>query len=508
MFQSWRNAVAVFLLIAATACAADTESTSNNFVAPHIVVLMADDLGIDVAPCHSDTVYMPYLQSLCGQSFVFERAYTHPVCTPSRATFFTSRHPFQHKSNDVSYSASKLALEEVTFLERLKQFEAPTYQTAGFGKWHLGDDMNGDLRSPNLQGFDHFEGTPRQHHTYSYWNYDWWENGDRVAESVETYRTTFIVDRVLDYFARHAGAAPQFIYVGLTSPHLPYHAPPAELHSFKDLGTPPRRGPLKQDPAPGFYEANTRDRRLDPYYFATLEALDREMERLTQTLSAESGRPVIFVFAGDNGSSAEVFQGDSSAGYRAKGMLYDGGARVPVQIWSSAGEKRLQAAMSQHLFHFADFGPTLLALAGMPDEDVLTIEHETYGRNQLQALNGATDQIREFLYLERGTQSGAPYAFGSVDREGYKLILWENENLSFPALDGFTPDQIEFYDTGEDPAETQNLFASCGADFRRVRAHFTFIADMIASEASRDVPFDAKALANLIDAQDRVCADR
>ena len=505
MKEVWRGALALLLFVATAACSAEIDSSRSQPAAPHIVILMADDLGLDVAPCHSPIVRMPYLESLCERSFVFRKAYTHPVCTPSRATFFTSRHPFQHRSNDVSYAAEKLALEEITFLERLKDMSAASYQTAGFGKWHLGDDANGDLRSPNLQGFDHFEGTPRQHHTYSYWNFDWWENGERVADSIDTYRTTFIVDRVLDYFERRASARPQMIFVGFTSPHLPYHAPPNELHSFDELGTPLKRGPLKQTPQPGYYEANTRDGRLDPFYFATLEALDHEIARLTGAIGEASERPVIFIFAGDNGSSAEVYQGDISAGYRAKGMLYDGGAAVPVQVWSTGAESDVKPATSDRLFHFADFGPTLLSLAGMSESDLERVEQETYGINQAAALKGQASFQRSFLYLERGTQNGAPFAFGSVDADGYKLILWESGDLSFPALAGFSPSQIEFYATTADPGEKMNLFTTCQADFDRVRAHFNFISELIATEGSSEVPFDAGAFEALIKDQAGAC---
>jgi|GEM_PF-5332104 len=501
-----RWVLTLFLCLGACAPASTTDPAPDR--APHIVILMADDLGTDVAPCHADTVRMPHLQSLCEDSIVFQRAYTHPVCTPSRATLFTSRHPFQHGANDVRQAATKLDLAEITFLERLKRADTPAYQTAGFGKWHLGDDENGDKRSPNLQGFDHFEGTPRQQDTYKFWNYSWWRNGEQVEQSVATYRPTYIVDRVLAYFGKVSEARPQLLYVSFTSPHLPFHAPPEHLHSIEGLTEPPKRGPLNQAPAPGYYQANRRDPRLDPYYFAMLEALDLEIARLTTGLERESDRPIIFMFAGDNGTSAEVYQGDLSAGYRAKGMLYDGGARVPVQIWSTGPESKLLQRETDQLFHFADFGPTILDLAGLSSLEIEAMERETHGVSQAGVLRGAPDAAREYVYLERGTPGGAPYAFGAVDENGMKLVLWADPEARFPALEGFQPDRIEVYDTETDPNELENLFATCAAEFAIIRNHLSFIDRTISGDITSTVPFDFDVFADLMDEQEAACGAR
>lgn len=473
---------------------------------PHIVILLADDLGIDVAPCHSPTVRMPFLESLCDQSVVLERAYTHPVCTPSRATLMTSRHPFEHGANNVAQSARKLALEETTLAERFKALESEPYFTAGFGKWHLGDDENGGLKSPNLQGFDFFEGTPRQYQTYAFWDFDWWRNGELIEEAVPTYRTTFLVDRVLEYFKASQNQGPQFIYVGFTNPHLPFHLPPTQLHSYGELPPPPKRGPLKQAAQPGFYQANTRDARLDPYFFAMLEALDKEIERLVVELQRESDRPILFLFAGDNGTSPEVYQGDTSAGYRAKGTLYEGGAAVPIQIWENGSELGLDNKRSDRLFHFADIGPTLLSFGGATLEQINAFERDTSGIAQADAVRGAHQQHHDLIYLERGTINGAPFAFGSVDQDGFKLIVWEKEDVVFPAIEGFSPNQIEFYDTKSDPGEVTNLFKNCDADFDLIRQHFEFIKVHLTQTLGAEVPFDGPTLEKHIKKQFDICA--
>ncbi|MEL6666912.1 MAG: sulfatase-like hydrolase/transferase [Pseudomonadota bacterium] len=472
---------------------------------PHIVILLADDLGIDVAPCHSQTVRMPFLESLCDRSVVLERAYTHPVCTPSRATLMTSRHPYEHGANNVAQSARKLALEETTLAERFKALDSEPYSTAGFGKWHLSDDENGGLDSPNLQGFDFFEGTPRQHQTYAFWDFDWWRNGELIEESVPTYRTTFIVDRVLDYFKASQDQGPQFIYVGFTNPHLPFHLPPAELHAYEEMPPPPKRGPLKQPAQPGFYQANRRDARLDPYFFAMLESLDHEIQRLVVELQRESDRPILFLFAGDNGTSPEVYQGDTSAGYRAKGTLYEGGAAVPIQIWESGNELGLEYARSAKLFHFADIGPTLLSFAGATREQTDAFERETSGIALADAVRGGHQEHHDLIYLERGTINGAPFAFGSVDQEGFKLIVWEKEEVVFPAIEGFFPSQIEFYDIKNDPGEVTNLFETCEANFSLVQRHFDFIQRELGKARGSDVPFDSSTLRTKISAQSDFC---
>ena len=223
---------------------------------------------------------MRYLKSLCDQSLAFDRVYTHPYCTPSRAALMTGRHTFRHGASDVRMDTNKLPLTEVTLPEQIKSTSNTAWRFSIFGKWHLADDLNGSIQNPNLQGFDHFEGTPRQQFTYDYYGYSWFVNGELVDEQIDEYRTEYLTKRVLLDFEAHHEGGPQFTIVSFTNPHLPFHVPPGY-----DLPPPPKRGRVGAPSTRDAYAPNERDERLDPYYFAMLQSLDAAIETITTRIS-------------------------------------------------------------------------------------------------------------------------------------------------------------------------------------------------------------------------------
>lgn len=68
-----------------------TMATSSK---PHIVLILADDMGWDDIGYHgSDEISTPNLNRLSSQGVRFERYYTQPLCTPSRSAIMTGRYP-------------------------------------------------------------------------------------------------------------------------------------------------------------------------------------------------------------------------------------------------------------------------------------------------------------------------------------------------------------------------------------------------------------------------------
>ncbi|MBU2605863.1 MAG: sulfatase-like hydrolase/transferase [Alphaproteobacteria bacterium] len=488
--QSMRNLpgrIAIGLVVALLPACTQQALPDNERDYPTIVLLIADDLGLDVAPCHDPDSVMKHLAARCEASLVFDRAYAHPVCTPSRASLMTGRHPFRTGTGDVRQSARKLSLDEETLAERVRANSPGNYIMGAFGKWHLADDENGAEHNPGLQGFDIFEGTPRQHDTYRFYDYDWMRNGVSVGNQ-STYRTTRIVDAVIENFISSPSSRPSLYWVSFTNPHKPYHIPPSALHSQGDLSGTMLREISKRQPGPDEYHANRREPRLDRQYNAMLEALDNEIERLVTRMDEVATRPIIYIFLGDNGSAAEVYRGPGSAGYRAKASLYEGGIRVPVQIWSSHdGNGAVETGRSDALVHLSDLFLTISELTGSR-----IAASEGSGRT-LDSVSFAgilkdTDRPgkRDFAYVERGNLAMMPFAYGLVDAAGFKLILRDPVRPT-----GYAGDVLmEFYDTARDPGETSNLLVStCSADLSRVGFMLEEITRLHASEPQKHTTF-------------------
>ena len=159
----------VFFL-SATAQAASPASRTN------FVFFLVDDLGWADVGCFGSKFHeTPNIDALAASGRKFTNGYAAcPVCSPTRASIMTGRHPVRVDITDwipgataaTAYNPrflqiedrNELALEEVTIAEVLKD---AGYQTFFAGKWHLGSE--GFL--PTDQGFEfniggHHRGSP------------------------------------------------------------------------------------------------------------------------------------------------------------------------------------------------------------------------------------------------------------------------------------------------------------------------------------------------------------
>ena len=59
--------------------------------APHIVLIVADDLGWNDISWHNPLVKSPNLESLAKSGIILEQHYAQHICTPSRGALLTGR---------------------------------------------------------------------------------------------------------------------------------------------------------------------------------------------------------------------------------------------------------------------------------------------------------------------------------------------------------------------------------------------------------------------------------
>lgn len=490
----------LLLLLPVIVSCSNSDQMDRNIVpvdkAPHIVVLIADDLGVGYAPCYAFDSDMKYLSSLCNRAAVFSRAYTFPLCTPSRSAMMSGRYTFRTHIGSVQQRDSKLDLSETTIPEFIREHSKHAYRFAGFGKWHLADNDNGASHNPNLQGFDHFEGNPRQHDTYRYFNYEWSVNGVVEEESVATYKTTRIVDRVLEDFKKYGSTSPQFYWVGFVSPHLPYHAPPKELHEFDDLEPPTFRTVIGEPKNDSEIRLNRHAPRAAPYFRAMTQALDKEIGRLAESIGAQSDRPVIFVFLGDNGTPGEVSKFSEPGIINAKATLYEGGVHVPLIIWSTDDQwGKIYASTEDRLVHLVDLFPTLAEMAGVAPAAYKKINNIVDGKSFADAVmeTEKTDK-RMFAYFQRGNERHPSFQFGGIDDTNWKLIIRNHGKVSDPNRE-YDGGLIEFFDLNNDVKERHNLFPKiCETTPEKLWEIFEKIAALAASEGDPFGEFDVSGV--------------
>ena len=339
----------------------NTQST-----APNILLIIADDMGLDASPGYdigSVKPNMPNLQSLINSGIKFTNLWSNPTCSPTRATILTGKYGFKTGVIDPGdiLSTSK------TSLQKYIDTNANTlYNHAVIGKWHLSNNTN----HPNDMGINHFAGLLGGG-VQSYWNWNLTING--VTTNATEYTTTKFTDLAINWVAEQT--TPWFLWLAYNAPHTPFHLPPNNLHY---------QGVLPSDQA-------SIDSNPLPYYMAALEALDSEMGRLINSMSEEEKDNTLIIFIGDNGTPNQVVQVHPST--RAKGSVYQGGVNVPMII---SGKNVTRGNETEGaLINTTDLFTTIANMAGASPTEI----HDSKSFKELLT---STDNIgkRDYVYTE------------------------------------------------------------------------------------------------------------
>jgi len=284
-----------------------------------------------------------------------------------------------------------LPLEETSIAELA---QAAGYSTSFVGKWHLTSYTEGWESAPADHGFDWFAIAGGNLNITSLpvsTDYYFWERNEngRVAYT-ETYATRAQAD---DAVARiQAMPEPWLLVLSFSAPHGPFHAPPPELHTLGDLdgaGVP-------------------------KLYRAAVEAVDTEIARVLDTLSAEQAEHTYVVFTADNGTPTEAVLSPIPRD-QSKPSLTEGGLRVPL-ILSGPG---IQPGVSPALSGLVDLLPTFAtwmdAPLQSPEGDPLVLD----GIDLSPWLEDpSAPDSRDTLYAERFSTNGRP-----DDSEFYRRFI-------------------------------------------------------------------------------------
>lgn len=394
---------------------------------PHIVYVLADDLGWKDVGFHGSDIRTPNIDALAASGARLEQLYAQPMCTPSRAALMTGRYPHRYGlQTAVILSASRygLATDEWLLPQALQE---AGYTTAIVGKWHLGHADRAYW--PRQRGFDHQYGPLLGEIDYyshsAHGTRDWFRNNEPVRE--DGYVTTLLGNEAVALIGRHDPNVPLFLYLTFTAPHAPYQAPQQVVDTYRDIADPNRRA-----------------------YAAMITAMDGEIGRVVGALEARGMRDnTLLVFQSDNGGPRSAqFTGevDTSGGtipadngpYRdGKGMLYEGGTRV-VALANWPGRIRPGSVVDQPI-HIVDMYPTLARLAGASLAKCKPLD----GLDVWPTLSeGRVSPRQEVVYdIE---------PFRAAVRVGDWKLVWR----------AVLPSKVELFNLRQDPFEKTDLAAS------------------------------------------------
>lgn len=289
---------------------------------PNIILCMADDLGWgDTGYNGHPVVQTPHLDSMAATGLRFDRFYAAaPVCTPTRASVLTGRHP--NRSTAFSWGWA-MRPQEVTLAQRLRD---AGYATGHFGKWHLGSVIEGSPVNPGAAGFQHWLSA------YNFFDNDPLLSREGRAEQLKGESSIVTMDAAIDFIrAQHAADNPFLAVVWFGSPHVPHRA---------------------ADQDKRLYEG---EKHAD--WLGEITGIDRAMGKLQDVLKeAQLTDNTLLWFTSDNGGLYR----ESSGGRMRKGSIYEGGLRVPAILqWPD----RLAAARTTDFpANTSDIYPTLMDL--------------------------------------------------------------------------------------------------------------------------------------------------
>ncbi|WP_215225905.1 sulfatase [Echinicola shivajiensis] len=348
-----RLTVVVLLLLVSTFSL--RAQNGNGSEKPNYILIVADDLGYgDLSFTGSTQIKTPHIDALAKSGVFFPGGYvSSAVCSPSRAGLLTGRNQVEFgydnnlANNQPGFDPEYLGLpvDQKTVADRLVDLG---YTTGIVGKWHLGYE---DQFYPLNRGFDEFWGYRGGGHDY----FTSAPNGKGYKSPIEcNYKTpqeiTYITDdkgdECVGFIERHKDE-PFFLYASFNAPHTPMQATEADLELYKDIKDEKRRT-----------------------YAAMVHRLDINVGRIVEALEDAGLREnTMIVFISDNGGPAETNASVNAPYNGKKGMLMEGGIRVPFIInWPGqlpAGEVFEEQVSS------LDLTPTFVALAGgeLKDED-------------------------------------------------------------------------------------------------------------------------------------------
>ena len=392
---------------------------------PNIVLILADDLGImdlcsyssRINGSKSDSCYYetPNIDSLANQGVSFERAYTPPLCSPTRATIVSGQYAAKLGFNNAfgmkrfrSYRAKNIVppagylvndgiASDGSALDRALVSAVSSsalvsggpddqgadivsiaeymveHESAFIGKWHIG---GGGLPEygPKSQGFDEIAFYDEGWSDYYDWRQNWQKAGTNEKES---YLTDEITSQAVTWISdRKVQRKPFFLVVSHFAVHTPMQAKAGTVGHFEDKVTRGEGG------------------RENPIYASMVRSLDDSVGNIIRAISdAGLADSTIVIFMSDNGGelSKRKETVTSNLPFRGgKATMYEGGIRVPLIFkWPGQFGKNSLVPMAVDA---TDIYPTILAASGYSLRD-----YEKFGDGQ-SLMSVLTGQVSKSNY--------------------------------------------------------------------------------------------------------------
>jgi len=466
--MNMKSIVCVMLVAVSTIAHVAAAEKKNKQPPPHVLLIFADDLGYGDLGCYGATkIKTPNIDSLAEEGIRFTNAYvTSSTCSQSRYSLMTGRYWWRSKLHPprgvVAPAGPSVLLEEgVKVLPQL--FKESGYQTAAFGKWHLGVGRGTspkdryDWNRPEIEGgpldvgFDYFFGIAAnvfnepsfyiENRTFvgrkpgdrvtvngkkvTPWSPDVIYEHDEVAGAITRKAVSHILNAAPD--------KPLFTYFATVIPHKPI-TPAKDFIGSSEAGI---YGDFIQE--------------LDAQVGQLIDAL-RKTERLQNTLIA---------FISDNGAVVSTSEAQANkwhlepmweayvAGHRANGVLregkhsvYEGGSRVPFIVrWPG------HIPANQQREGLVSVSDLIATFAELLDKSVPTSAVDSFSLYP-QLMGESKTSQRESMAMRTSN------AISSLRQGKWKLVEHDSQNPTGRKSENSN----QLFNLDNDPCEESNVY--------------------------------------------------
>ena len=373
---------------------------------PNILLIIADDMGIDSTPgfgINEDLPSTPTLDSLREKGLSFTNCWAAPQCSPTRAAIMSGKYGIK---TGVMRPPLILDTSHTSLFTKIKEQSITDYSMGLIGKWHIGGSGTSNYSHPKDSGVPYYEGVfTSQVDDY----YNWTKvNSEENEEQVNEYVTAHLTNNAISWIDDQT--KPWFLWLAHVAPHAPFQTPPE-----------------------GTYTTSPTNNRTT--YLSMVESMDYEINRLLESIDDDTLENTVIIFIGDNGTPGQA--NNFWPNGHAKSSIYEGGIRVPLIITGKSVERVNEVEAS--LVQATDLHATILELAGVQ-------------------LLGGTDNslsLKPVLSFENQVSKKINY----TDYESSNTELWATRNETYKLIEDENGRE-EFYNIITDIKEETNLIGN------------------------------------------------
>jgi arylsulfatase A-like enzyme len=390
----------------------------------------------------------PNMDRLFREGAWFKNAFvTTSLCSPSRATILTGAYSHVHTVVDNSTPEPQGNIYFPQYLQNAG------YQTAFFGKWHMGEERQSDQPRP---GFSHWESFKGQGVYYApSLNID----GKQIQYDSSTYITDLLTEHAITWLKECDKSKPFFLYLSHKAVHAPFE--PAKRHAglyknqlytlpstyyqtlsdeFKKLNWPEwvKQQRYSWHGVDYPYHSHENIGEIVQTYCETLMGVDESIGSVMEYLkSVGLDKNTLIIYMGDNGFSF------GEHGLIDKRHFYEESCKVPFLVYCP--EICKGGATISKMIQNIDVAPTILSAAGLQAPATMP------GKSIIPLLQGDSSSWRDKIFYEYYWEYDfpmTPTVFG-IRTDKFKYIryygIWDTNEL---------------YDLEHDPNEMNNLIAN------------------------------------------------